>query len=126
MISYCDTTYYFGTYRGTTIPGSEINKRLQDASEKVDLLTFNRIYKLGGFNELTKYEKEKVQRATCLIADFYKTNEQELNMIVSSYSIDGTSATFFSSKNVSYVSGIYVPTLALQLLDATCLRNIDF
>ena len=125
MKSYIDTSYYFGVYRGTTIPCNEI-KRFENASEIVDILTFNRIDMLGGFDNLTDYEKEKVQRATCIIADFYKTNEQELNMIVSSYSIDGTSATFFSAGNVTLVQGVYVPKLALQLLNQTCLRNNHF
>lgn len=125
MKSYANMDYYLEIYRGTVVSNEE-TKRLENASEIVDILTFNRIDALGGFDNLTDYEKEKVQRATCIIADFYKTNEQELNMIVSSYSIDGTSATFFSAGNVTLTQGVYVPKLALQLLNQTCLRNNHF
>lgn len=126
MNNYVTTQYYFSTFRGNVIPANELEKFLKDASEIVDILTYNRISLLGGFAALTDFEKEKIQRATCLIADFYKQNENELKMIIDSYSIEGVNATFFSSQNCKNINGVIIPAIALEILNQTCLRNTRF
>lgn len=85
MSQYVDSEYYTDTFKGKTIPVDDVNSYLLKASEKIDDLTFNRIVKIG-FNNLTDFQKEKVQRAVCLHADCIYENGTEMGQI-SSYSV---------------------------------------
>lgn len=85
MSQYVDSEYYLNTFGGTTIPNDDLNSYLQKASEKIDELTFNRIVKIG-FNNLTVFQKEKVQRAVCFHAEYIYENGPEMGQI-SSYSV---------------------------------------
>ena len=87
MSQYVDSEYYLNTFKGATIPADDLNKYLLIASEKVNELTFNRIVKIG-FNNLTDFQKEKVQRAVCLHADYMYQGGTEMGQI-SSYSVFG-------------------------------------
>lgn len=82
---YVDSEYYLNTFKGTTIPANELDKYLQKASEKIDELTFNRIVRIG-FDNLTEFQKEKVQRAICFHADYIYENGTEMGQI-SSFSV---------------------------------------
>jgi hypothetical protein len=85
MSQYVDSEYYVNSFKGETIPADEIDKYLLKASEKIDELTFNRIVKIG-FDNLTNFQKEKVQRAVCFHADYIYENGTEMGQI-SSYSV---------------------------------------
>ena len=85
MSQYVDSEYYLNSYKGKTIPAVDLDSYLLLASEKVDELTFNRIVKIG-FNNLTDFQKEKVQRAVCTHADCIYENGTEMGQI-SSYSV---------------------------------------
>lgn len=98
MSQYVNSEYYLNTYKGNTIPANDLDSYLLKASEKVDELTFNRIVKIG-FNNLTDFQKEKVQRAVCLHADHMYQNGTEMGQITSysvldiSVSIDNKNST---------------------------------
>lgn len=85
MSQYVNIEYYLNTFKGNTIPENELDNFLLKASEKVDELTFNRIVKIG-FDNLTDFQKEKIQRAICLHADYIFENGTEIGLI-SSYSV---------------------------------------
>ena len=85
MSQYVDSEYYLNTFKGTTIPADDLDKYLQTASEKIDDLTFNRIVAIG-FDNLTDFQKEKIQRAICLCADYIYENGTEIGQI-SSFSV---------------------------------------
>lgn len=85
MGQYANIEYYSNTFKGTIIPADDLDKYLLKASEKIDELTFNRIVKMG-FNNLTDFQKEKIQRAVCLHADYIYENGTEMGLI-SSFSV---------------------------------------
>lgn len=85
MSQYVDIDYYLNTFKGNTIPENDLDKSLLKASEKIDELTFNRIVKIG-FDNLTDFQKEKIQRAICLHADYIYENGTEMGQI-SSFSV---------------------------------------
>lgn len=85
MGQYANIDYYSNTFKGTIIPADDLDRYLLKASEKIDELTFNRIVKIG-FNNLTDFQKEKIQRAVCLHADYIYENGTEMGLI-SSFSV---------------------------------------
>ena len=68
-------------------------------------MTYNRINDLG-FNRLTRFQQELIKEVVCQQADFEAENEEQINSILSSYSINGVSATFGSSWNVYTDKGV--------------------
>ena len=85
MSQYVNSEYYLNSYKGRVIPADDLDSYLLKSSEKIDELTFNRIVKIG-FNNLTDFQKEKVQRAVCSHADYIYENGTEMGQI-SSYSV---------------------------------------
>lgn len=88
MTLYIDKTYYKDTYKGKIIPDVEIENKLKLAQEKIDSITHNRI--IGkGFNNLTKFQQEKVSEAICSQAEYiceHGYNGEE-DSDISSYSV---------------------------------------
>lgn len=85
MSQYVDIDYYLNTFHGTKIPENDLDEQLILASEKIDELTYNRIVAIG-FDNLTSFQKEKIQRAVCLHADYIFENGTEIGQI-SSFSV---------------------------------------
>ena len=61
-----------------------------------------------GFNRLTPFQQELVKEVICLQADFEVENEDEINTILSSYSINGVSAQFGNGWNVYTDKGVAI------------------
>ena len=97
--SYVNADYYLNRYEGDIIPEEELSKALKKASRHIDSLTYNRIVSQGFLN-LTEYQQDIIKEVICEQADFEYENADEINMILSSYSINGVSASFGSSWNV--------------------------
>ena len=76
-----------------------MKKALRQASRHVDSLTYNRIVGQG-FSKLTDFQQEVIREVVCQQADFETENEDEINTVLQSYSINGVSAQFGSSWNV--------------------------
>ena len=55
---------------------------------------------------MTAFQKETIKEVVCMQADFEYENADEINTILSSYSINGVSAQFGSSWNVFMEKGI--------------------
>ena len=102
---YVTPNYYKETYKGRTVPEDELERVLRQASRHIDSLTYNRIVGRG-FSNLTEFQQEVIQEVVCLQADFEHENADEINTILSSYSINGVSAQFGSSWNVFMDKGV--------------------
>lgn len=118
MISYATLDYYTNTYDGSIIPEERLGKALRQASRHIDSLTYNRIVGRG-FSNLTEFQQEIIREVTCQQADFEVENEDEINTILSSYSINGVSAQFGSSWNVFTDKGIAMKRDVYALLCQT-------
>ena len=85
---YVTPEYYTEEYGGGTVPEEKLSVALRQASRHVDSLTYNRIVGQG-FSNLTNFQKEMIREVVCSQADFEHENEDEINTILSSYSING-------------------------------------
>ena len=102
---YASPGYYQGKYEGTLIEDDDLKKALVQASRHIDSLTYNRIVGRG-FSSLTQFQQDIIQDVVCQQADFETENADEINSILSSYSINGVSAQFGSSWNVFTDKGV--------------------
>ena len=86
MSQYVDSSYYYDVYGGELIPPEYFDKKIKEASEKIDEVTFNRIVKIG-FNNLTDFQKEKVKESVCAQADYIYENGYGSDGDIASYSV---------------------------------------
>lgn len=114
---YVTERQYREEYAGN-MPDEKLLSALRQASRHVDSLTFNRI-QAAGFNNLTPFQQEVIREVVCLQADFEVENEDEINTILSSYSINGVSAQFGTSWNVYTDKGIAIKRDVYDLLAQT-------
>lgn len=115
---YATPEYYTDTYGGTLILENDIERALQIASRHIDSLTYNRIVGRG-FSSLTQFQRDIIQDVVCQQADFETENADEINSILSSYSINGVSAQFGSSWNVFTDKGVVMKRDLYALLCQT-------
>ncbi len=102
---YASPGYYQGKYEGTLIEDDNLKKALVQASRHIDSLTYNRIVGRG-FSNLTPFQQDIIKDVVCQQADFETENADEINSVLSSYSINGVSAQFGSSWNVFTDKGV--------------------
>ena len=102
---YVDNVYYKDVFKGKIIPEEDVEKQLRQSSRHIDTLTYNRIVGRG-FSNLTAFQQDIIKEVVCLQAEFEYENADELEMILSSYSINGVSAQFGNSWNVITEKGI--------------------
>lgn len=102
---YADLDYYKDVFKGNVIPDEEVEKQLRQASRHIDSLTYNRIVGRG-FSNLSMFQQDVIKEVVCMQAEFAYENADELEMILSSYSINGVSAQFGNSWNVFTEKGI--------------------
>lgn len=65
-MAYADGSYYGNTWGGRLIPDHLLNRYLESASDEIDTYTFRR---LVGRKPDKEWMEEKLQRATCEIAE---------------------------------------------------------
>lgn len=115
---YVSKEEYKDSYNGSVIPDGDLERVLRQASRHIDSLTFNRIV-AAGFDHLTAFQQETIKEVVCMQADFEYENADEINTILSSYSINGVSAQFGSSWNVFMEKGIAMKRDVYSLLTQT-------
>ena len=83
------------------------------ASRHIDSLTYNRIVGRG-FSNLTAYQQDLIREVICQQAEFEYEYRDEINSVLSSYSINGVSVQFagntwnvFSDKGVAMRRDVY-------------------
>lgn len=124
MTLYVDKKYYSDEFKGNKVPMNEIEKYLRLAQEKIDSITFNRIVAIG-FNNLTKFQQEKIKDAICYQAEYVYVNgyNNENNRDVSSYSVldisvsvdnSNSNKTIAQGKNMSEMAYDYVHKTGLD------------
>ena len=109
---------YKATYKGGIVPEEELSKALWLASRHIDSLTYNRIVGRG-FSSLTDFQQEVIREVVCMQTDFEYENADEINSVLSSYSINGVSAQFGSSWNVFTDKGVAMKRDVYTLLSQT-------
>lgn len=103
--AYVTPEHYLEKYGGSIVPEKELPKVLRQASRHIDSLTYNRIVGRG-FSNLTRFQQDIIQDVVCQQADFETENADEINSVLSSYSINGVSAQFGSSWNIFTDKGV--------------------
>lgn len=92
-MGYADKNYYTDTYKGKLIGDEDLEQALEEASDQIDLLTYNRIVGRG-FENLTAYQQNQVQKAVCTHADFVEQYGAYINAPLSGYSAGSISVSF--------------------------------
>lgn len=123
-MSYADFEYYQNTFGGNVLTAENAAKALINASNTIDTLTFCRIRERG-FERLSAFQKDIIQRSVCALAEWQTENEDILNSPISSYSINGVSVSMSAVGNVKKVSGVVLPTFIYSELMKTglCFRG---
>lgn len=111
---------------GNTLTAEDADKYLVKTSRQIDILTFNRINQLGGFDKLSEYQQNTIKEVIVNIADFIYTNQDILDNILSSYSINGVSMSFNGNWNLTVRNGVAVRTEDYKLLETTGLTYQGF
>ena len=116
--AYINSAYYKDTFKGTVLPEDVLERQLKQASRHIDSLTYNRIVGQG-FSCLTEFQQEIIKEVVCLQAEFEYENADEIETILTSYSINGVSAQFGKSWNVFTDKGIAMKRDVYALLCQT-------
>lgn len=115
---YVTSEYYQQTYKGSIVPAEDQERALQQASRHIDSLTYNRIVGRG-FSNLTEFQQGVIREVVCQQADFETENADEINTILSSYSLNGASVQFGSSWNIYMDKGVAMKRDVYALLSQT-------
>lgn len=122
---YADATFYYEQYKGNALDPDTMEKNLEDASTDIDALTYYRINHIG-WDELTDFQKEQIQRVCCKQADFRATNADIFESPLDSYSINGVAMKFGNSSYYGIYSGIPMENTTYKMLLATGLATDIF
>ena len=121
MDPYVDQTYYKENYLGT-LDTEDLAKRLKEASQQVDMLTFNRI-RGKGFDNLTSFQQSVIKEVICQHVDFVYENQDIIDSVLQSYSINGVSMSFGQSWNIEVMNGVAMKRSTYELLKQTGLTR---
>lgn len=121
MEPYVDETYYKENYLGT-LDTEDLSKRLKEASQQVDILTFNRI-RGKGFDNLTSFQQSVIREVICQHVDFVYENQDMIDSVLQSYSINGVSMSFGQSWNIEVMNGVAMKRSTYELLKQTGLTR---
>ena len=112
-MAYTDYKFYIEKYYGDTVPESEFSKYADRASDRIDMITFDRL--MDGLPE-DKRANTKVQKAVCAIAEtLYQIDEVKKASMTTVGTVvreDGTmtgkvvSSVSSGSESISYVTGM--------------------
>ena len=75
------------------LPELERPQWLQQPQRDIDVLTYNRI-RARGFKQLSAFQREAVQLAVCLQAEFLQEYGEYINTPLQAYGINGVGMTF--------------------------------
>ena len=122
---YATPEYYMTVYKGSIVPKEALERCLIQASRHIDSLTYNRIVGWG-ISALTGFQQDIIKEVVCQQADFEQENADEINTVLSGYSINGVSAQFGSSWNVFMDKGVAMKRDTYSLLSQTglCCRTM--
>lgn len=124
MTLYVNQEYYLDVFKGKKIAVEDVEKYLILAQEKIDSITYNRIVAIG-FDNLTKFQQEKIKDAICYQAEYINENgyNDEDNRDISSYSVldisvsndnSNSNKTIAQKKKMSEIAYDYVHKTGLD------------
>lgn len=113
-MGYVTVEFYKNTYNGNSIPDTELTSMLDKASNDIDRITRMKIKKLGGFSQLSDFEKLNVQLAVCSQADHLHMKYSMHG--VSSYSIGDVSVNLEKAID-NYDKGCIAYLSSTRLMD---------
>ncbi len=116
--TYATPEYYRGSYGGDIIPEESLQKALRKSSQHIDSLTYNRIVGRGIIN-LTRFQQDIVREVVCHQAEFEYENADDLDTILSGYSINGVSTQFGKGINMHVQKGVVMTKDVYELLSQT-------
>jgi hypothetical protein len=122
---YAGINDYHALYKDTGISDEELEATLRAASRHIDSLTYNRI--IGrGFSNLSMFQQEVIREVVCQQAKFEYENRDELDCILSGYSINGVSMTIQAGWNIFTDKGVAMKRDTYSLLEQTglCCRSL--
>lgn len=123
---YADLDFYKNKYKGSIVKDEDIVKFLEDASLKIDILTYNRIRALG-FENCSDFESNIIKIVNCEIADFYFKNKDDLETIINEYSINGVSVKYgITNNNIININSITLLRSTYQKLNMTRFTSLIF
>ena len=114
--AYTDINFYENSYRGDTLPESEVETWLKRASDAVNRATR---FKIGDnpSKNLTPFQLERVRYAVCIAADFfYSSGSASLSEMVSSYSIGDVNVNLDNSSDAICIKNYGIPYGAYEEL----------
>ena len=91
-MAYCDYDFYQNRYFGKSISEDDFPRYAEQASDKLDQITFNRIEEISGEHLLTK-----VKKSVCAIAEIFAASDCNEKR-VSSMSAGNESISYEKSK----------------------------
>lgn len=112
---YVTSTDY--TWMGYSMIEEDLDRKLREASRKIDALTYNRIVGQG-FSNLTEFQQDIVKECVCEVADFYQEFDGLLDNVYTSYGINGVSMSL-SSNGVVKMAGVTLRRGTYQKLIST-------
>lgn len=113
------TSDEYAQYGSGQIPEADLAKALEQASDQVDSLTYNRIAAIG-LTGLTAFQRTRVVKAVCQQADFYYQYGDYLTFPLSGYSAGSVSLSF---KAVEGAGGVKTTEAVTGLLRSTGLMD---
>lgn len=102
---------------------TEFNKLNKVVTNNINILTFNRIIKIG-FDELSEYKQDVIKDIISSTINFYYENDELINCVLKNYSINGQAMSFGDNWNVFTKQGVAIKSEDYKLLITTGLCNL--
>lgn len=102
---------------------TEFNKLNKVVTNNINILTFNRIIKIG-FDELSEYRQDVIKDVISSTISFYYENDELINCVLKNYSINGQAMSFGDNWNVFTKQGVAIKSEDYKLLTTTGLCNL--
>ena len=120
---YADPTRYQGS-----LDIEDAKRWMAKASSNIDVLTFRRIYTIGGIEKLQLWQRTIIEEVVFAYADWLADNEDMLDTYLKSYAINGVSMTMDGAWNVHIEQGVAMRSDLYALLETTglCCRNVNW
>lgn len=124
MAAYADIDYYRDIYGGSfSGTDAELQRLLQQASFKIDTLTFNRV-RAYNFDSLSPFQQENIRQSCCFQADYLADNGTDsMFSDVKSYTVLDISVTTGGAETQSAAAKNNFSETGYQLLAQTGLMT---
>lgn len=117
-MGYVNSEYYISNYNHLEeLDSDNIQILLDEASDDIDILTFNRI-RTKGFDKLTDFQKNIIQKVICELMEFQYNNRDFFTTIFNQYEVNGTGFDM-GNKNYIIIDGVSILKNTYKKLEQT-------